>query len=191
MTTAITAALPATRTTPRLTAVAGKTVVVHTVTYFLAGWVAFAVLDYERLFSLPEIAVLMRPTSDPWVMAGPLMQPLRGLLFALPLWLLGERLFARRDGWLVLWLLFVCIGILAPFGAAPGSIEGVVFTKLPLWFHVKGLPEMAAQSLATALVLWVWLRHPRQRWLSITLVTLFVLALALPALGLLTSHLRP
>lgn len=172
---------------PGLATLAYKAAVVHTVTYFLAGLVAMTAFNYEWLFALPEIANLMRPVTDPWVAAGPLVQPLRGLVFALPLWLLGQRLFTRWDGWLVTWVLLVCVGILATFGPAPGSIEGVMFTRLPLWFHLKGLPEVLGQSLVFALVLWYWVRHPQQRWLGVTLGVIFVLAMALSGMGLLMA----
>jgi hypothetical protein len=95
-----------------------KTVTVHTVTYFFVGLLAFFVLDYRRWFAEPQMKAVMRPTDDPWVMAGPLLQPIRGLLFALAFYPLREVLFARKAGWLVLWLELVILGILSPFGAS-------------------------------------------------------------------------
>src|SRR5215831_13182650 len=89
-----------------------KTVTVHTVTYSLVGLLAFTVLDYGRLFAEPHMKAVMRQTDDPWVMAGPLFQPVRGLLFALAFYPLREVLFSRKGGWLVLWLELVILGIL-------------------------------------------------------------------------------
>src|SRR5262245_36821845 len=104
-----------------------KTVIVHTVTYSIVGFLAFTVLDYGRLFSDPPMKVVMRQTDDPWVMAGPLFQPVRGLLFALAFYPLRDVLFGRKGGWLVLWLELVILGILSPFGASPGSVEGMIY----------------------------------------------------------------
>ena len=165
-----------------------KTVTVHTVTYSLVGLLAFAVLDYGRLFAEPHLKVVMRQTDDPWVMAGPLLQPVRGLLFALAFYPLRGELFGRKDGWLVLWLELIILGILSPFGASPGSVEGMIYTIWPLWSHVIGLPEVLLQSLLLSVVLHYWVRHPEKKWLSWTLGILLFLLLLLPAIGLLTRQ---
>jgi hypothetical protein len=39
-----------------------------------------------------------------------------------------------------LWLALAIIGILSPFGAAPSSIEGMIYSVLPVWFHVVNFP---------------------------------------------------
>jgi hypothetical protein len=165
-----------------------KTVTVHTVTYFLMGLLAFTLLDYRHWFAEPSMKALMRQTDDPWVMAGPLFQPVRGLLFALALYPLREILFDRKNGWLVLWLELVILGILSTFAAAPGSIEGMIYTTLPLRSHLLGLPEIFLQSLLLSVVLHYWVRRPEQKWLSWTVGALFFLALLLPLLGLLTRQ---
>jgi hypothetical protein len=162
-----------------------KTICVHTVTYFLAGLLAFWLLDYRSRFAQPPMNALMRPTDDPWVVVGPVLQPIRGFLFALAFYPLRGVLFRRRDGWLVLWLELVILGILSPFGPAPGSVEGMIYTTWPLRSHLLGLPEVLVQSLLLAAVLHYWINHPEKRWLDWTLGILFFLVLLLPVLGLL------
>jgi hypothetical protein len=169
-----------------LVTLAVKTAIVHTVTYSLIGFLAFTVLDYGRFFAEPHMKAVMRQTDDPWVMAGPLFQPVRGLLFALAFYPLRGMLFSRKGGWLVLWLELVVLGILSPFGASLGSVEGMIYMIWPVWSHVIGLPEVLLQSLLLSAVLCYWVRHPEQKWLSWTLGILLVLVLLLPALGLLT-----
>jgi hypothetical protein len=68
---------------PRFAGLFAKTAVVHTVTYFFMGALAASVLHYKEAFARPEVACWMRQLNDPWLMAGPLFQPLRGLVFAL------------------------------------------------------------------------------------------------------------
>jgi hypothetical protein len=68
---------------PGLQELCVKTAVAHTITYFLMGVIASTTMNYKEAFTRPEIACYMRQVSDPWVMAGPLFQPLRGLIFAL------------------------------------------------------------------------------------------------------------
>src|SRR5262249_27221313 len=78
-----------------------KTMVTHTVTYFLIGWAAFWSLGYARTFAEPGVRPLMRQADEPLVMAGPLFQPIRGLLFGLAFYPLRGPLFGARAGWLV------------------------------------------------------------------------------------------
>jgi hypothetical protein len=42
------------------------------------------------------------------------------------------------------------MGILSPFAPSPGSIEGMIDTILPMWFHRVGLPEVVIQALLLA-----------------------------------------
>jgi hypothetical protein len=176
---------------PGFFAIVLKTVVVHTATYFLAGLVASLALGYGRRFAEPPLSLLMLPTDDPRVMAGPLFQPARGLLFGLAFYALRPVVFRRPDGWLVLWLVLVVVGVLSTFGPSPGSVEGMVYTALPWWAHLFGLPEVLAQAGLLAFVLWYWVNHPGRRWLSWALGVAFALALGLPALGLLARQGRP
>jgi hypothetical protein len=74
---------------PSLVEVAVKTLVTHTITYSAFGLLAFAILDYRRLYAETSLNLLMRQTNSPWVLAGPLFQPIRGLLFGLVFFLLA------------------------------------------------------------------------------------------------------
>src|SRR5215472_16415488 len=136
-----------------------KTVVVHTVTYFVIGFLAFTLLNYQRLYAEPPLNTLMRQTNNPWVMAGPLFQPIRGLLFGLAFYPLREVLFGKAHGWLILWVELVVLGIVSPFGPSPGSVEGMIYTVWPLRSHLIGLPEVLLQSLALSAVLYYWMNH--------------------------------
>jgi hypothetical protein len=162
-----------------------KSAVVHTVTYFLAGLIAANVLRYEGLFAIPSMAGFMRPYDSVWVMVGPLFQPLRGILFALVLYPLRESLFNRKYGWLVIWWLLVAIGILSTYGPTPGSMEGLLYTRVPLAAQLRGLPEVLVQSFVYSLVLFYWIKHPEKRWLSWVLGILFCVLMSFPILGLL------
>ncbi len=171
----------------RFSTLAGKTVVVHTVTYFVAGILAYTLGNYERTFAEPPLSHFMRPTTDPWVMAGPLFQPIRGLIFALAFFPLREVLFARKKGWLILWWVLVALGILSTFGPSPGSVEGMIYTIIPPLDQILGLWETVLQSFLLAALLFQWVNHPEKRWLSWTLGVVFSILMILPVLGLLAS----
>ncbi len=64
---------------PSFAGLAAKTAVCHTLTYFLMGVLASHFLNYAAEFNNPNSG--LRPFNDPWIMAGPLFQPLRGLIF--------------------------------------------------------------------------------------------------------------
>jgi hypothetical protein len=164
-----------------------KTVVVHTITYFVAGFLAYTLGGYEKTFSEPPLSYLMRPTSDPWVMAGPLLQPVRGVVFALAFYPFRNVLFGRRRGWLTLWWLLLALGVLSTFGPAPGSVEGLIYTIIPPMAQILGLWEVLLQSLLFSVILFYWVAHPGKPWLDWTLGIAFAIVMILPLLGLLVA----
>lgn len=170
-----------------LFALTAKTIVMHTLTYFLLGILAATLLNYAERFARPEMVCWMRSTTDHIVMAGVLFQPLRGIIFALVFFPLQQLLFARPHGWLLLWWLLVGLGILATFGPTPGSIEGLVYTVIPWTDQLLGWLEVVTQAFLLALGLWVWVRHSEKRWLNWSLGVAFVVVMALPVLGLLVT----
>jgi hypothetical protein len=172
----------------RLSILTLKTVIVHTITYFAAGFLAYTLGGYEEAFSEPPVSYLMRPTSDPWVMAGPLFQPVRGVIFALAFYPLRTVLFARRRGWLILWWLLLALGVLSTFGPAPGSVEGLIYTIIPPLAQILGLWEVLLQSLLFSIILVYWVNHPGKPWLDRTLGIVFSILMILPLLGLLVAR---
>jgi len=164
-----------------------RTVVVHTVSYFAMGLIASSVMDYGRLFSQPVMSSLMRALDDPMVMAGPLLQPVRGLVFAVVFYLLRGCIFGKKSGWLVLWATLVGLGILSSFGPTPGSIEGLIYTRIAPLDQLVGLPEVIIQSLLLALGVTYWTEHPDRKWFGRAATAAFVVCMALPLLGLLAT----
>jgi hypothetical protein len=169
------------------------TIVTHTVTYFIAGILALYLFDYREQFADPEFAYPMRLVTDPFVAAGPIFQPIRGLLFGAVFYLLRNVLFRAHDGWVILWALLGIIGILNTFGPAPGSIEGMIFTTPSVWSHIKGLPETVFQTFLLSTILWYWVRNTQKHWITWLMLIAFVLVLAMSVLGVLqaTGRLLP
>lgn len=137
---------------------AGRAMLVQTVSYFLFGLIMSNIFNYRALFQQEVIRDFMRPIDSPYTFLGPLIQPIRGLLFAVGLWPLRKTIFENRYGWLILWGIFVIFGILSPPAAAPSSLEGVIYTQLPIWYHLVGLPEIMLQTLTFSVVLYWWER---------------------------------
>lgn len=164
-----------------------KTILVHTVTYFLIGLISFLFLDYSARYADPAVAVALRQTDHPLVTAGPLFQVLRGFLFGIAFYVLRNVIFPKRRGWLTLWLVLLIIGIFSPFSSAPGSIEGVVYSTLPMWFHMMSLPELIIQSFLLSYLTHYMVNHPEKRWLIILFGFLSAIIVLLALLGILST----
>ena len=164
-----------------------RTTVIHTVTYFVIGVLSFLLFDYRLKYADPAVAATLRQTNDPLVTAGPLLQILRGFLFGIAFYTLKDWLFPKQRGWLTLWLVLLIVGILSPFSAAPGSIEGVIYSSLPLWFHLMSLPELVIQSFLLAFLTQYWVNHPEKRWLNTLMTIPFVAIVSLALLGVLSA----
>jgi hypothetical protein len=153
----------------------------HMVSYFLFGLLFSTLFHYSDVFATTDLAALMRPVSSPWTAAGPALQLFRGLLFALVLWPIKDVILGKR-GWLKLWLLFLGLAVLGTAGPSPGSVEGLIYTRLPLASHILGLPEVLLQTLAFSLGFYFWYRRPGKTW-NILMSSAVALILLMSAAG--------
>jgi hypothetical protein len=171
---------------PSFMTLAVKTIVVHTVTYFFMGFLASTFLNYAERFARPEMACWMRQLDDPLIMAGPLLQPIRGLIFALAFFPLREILFGKKNGWLIMWWILVALGILSTFGPAPASVEGMLYTVIPISDQLAGWLEVVPQALLLSVTLFYWVNHAQKKWLNWVMGVVFFLVLVMSIAGLLT-----
>jgi hypothetical protein len=165
-----------------------KTIVAHTITYFVVGLAALTVFDYAAQFAKADVRTFMRQTSDPIVALGPALQPIRGILFALAFYPLREVLFRKKNGWLITWWLLVSLGILSTFGPTPGSVEGIIYTTLPIAAQFSGgMLEILTQSFLFSALLYYWLNHPEKRWMNWLLGIVFALVVLMSLMGYLVA----
>lgn len=160
---------------------------VHTVTYFAAGLISSTVFDYAARYADPLLGNFMRPISHPMVAAGPMLQVFRGLLFGLVFYLLREVYFGGKRGWLTTFAVLVIVGIISPFGPSPSSIEGLIYSNVPLNFHFIGLPEVIIQSFLLAYITHYWVNHPGKKWLAWIIGVIFALVVLMSTLGILAG----
>lgn len=170
---------------PGFLALAAKTIVAHSVTYFFMGILASTFLNYAERFARPEMACWMRQLDDPLIMAGPLFQPIRGLIFALAFFPLREILFGKKNGWLIMGVTLVALGILSTFGPPPGSIEGMIYTRIPILDQLTGWLEVVPQALLFSVILFYWVNHPEKKWLNWVMGVFFFLVNLMLVAGLL------
>ncbi len=144
-------------------------------------------LDYPGLFATNALSGFMKATESRWVALGPGLQVVRGLIFALALWPFKQIFLHEDKGWLKLWLLFVGLGILSTFGPALGSIDGLIYTTVPMYIQASFLPELLLQSLLLSLGLCYWYAHPKKSFNFISVV-LLILILLMSLAGFLASE---
>ena len=162
-----------------------RTIISHTVTYFTTGVIAAILLGYTTRMIRPDVAPIIRKITDPILIASTLFQPFRAALLAIVFYLLRDALFSHRKGWLIMWCMLVFIGILTPFSASWGGIEGMIFFNFPLMDHIAGWPEVFSQTLLLSVILTYWVNHPKSTRLSVILLVGFILAMLLPIIYLL------
>lgn len=136
-----------------------RVTLLHVVTYLVVGIMASIAFDYAALFERPVIRDYMREFGSVSLFVGPVVQVVRGVIIAAVL-LPFRQVLAGRLGWLWLWLLLVGIGIISTSAAAPSSVEGLVYTRVPLWYHAIGLPEMLLQTLVFSVLASMYARFP-------------------------------
>ena len=140
-----------------------KVIVAHTISYFAIGLVMSQLFDYDVLFQKEIIRDYMRSIDSIQILAGPFLQPLRGILFAIGIWPIRTLVFNRKYGWLILWNIIIIFGILSTPAAAPCSIEGVIYSKLPIWYHLIGLPEILIQTLLFSIAITWWVNKNQDK----------------------------
>ena len=150
---------------------------IHTISYFIVGLAAMNLLHYEELFSKGSLGTFMKPTNAPIVALGPALQIVRGVILAIVLWPFKSIFLSEEYGWLKLWLLFIGLSILSTFGPAIGSIDGVIYTTIPIRQQLIFLPELLIQSFLLSISIWHWYSNPRKVYniVATILVALIVL----------------
>ena len=141
----------------------GRFTLLHVVTYVFFGFVFMYISNYAAAFQTPALRDYMRPLDDPILALGIPLQIPRGALLALALFPFRPVIVAGQWGWLKLWgVMWMLMGIGAVV-AAPGTLEGLVYTKFGFGNPFVGLPEITCQMLAFSWLLYVWERRIDQR----------------------------
>ncbi len=81
--------------------------------------------------------------------------------------------------------LLIALGILGTFGPAAGSMEGMIYTPVPIRSQLRGWVEVVPQAVLLSALLCYWVNHPAKKWLSWLLGSVFFIMMALSVLGLL------
>jgi len=157
----------------------------HTIAYFIAGIFALLFMNYKEEFGGEIMSTIMRPVESPWVALGAGLQIFRGIIVALVLLPFKDALISK-NGWIKLSALILGLSYFSTIGPTFGSFEGYIYTKVPLQYHLLGLPETLIYTFLLTFIISFWYRKPSKVCgvISIVLVTLIIL---MSFLGLLSS----
>jgi hypothetical protein len=139
-----------------------KVTLIHVLTYVVCGIV------FSQIFGYQDALVnntTMRGMDDPFVMAAPLFQIVRGLLFGVVLLWIKDAFLGKKFGWLRLWAIVLILSVFNTPAPSPGSIEGFIYllpTDEPLVLQIGGTLEILLQTLLVS-VLVTLKRLRRQR----------------------------
>ncbi len=151
---------------------ASKVVAAHVTTYFVAGAIFYQLLTKDFYTGPnPIFAAFMRTEAEPelWAHVTTWFLPaqiLRGILMAAVLYPLFDTLKTWPFGKRFLWIasLYLVFAFWSAAGAAPGTIEGVVYMRPPItgFVHLKVQPEIIFQGFGlAALVAGAMMEKPR------------------------------
>jgi len=163
-----------------------RVVSLHVISYFIAGIFALSFINYKEYFNTGTLSLLMRPTDSPIVAAGPSLQIINGFFMSLFLFPFKTIFISGKKSWVKLFFLLLGFSFFSPQTPAPSTFEGVIYTKIPLSYHLLGIPECLVYSLIFSALLFGWYTKPKKTWniLSVIVVMLIVL---ISTMGVLSS----
>lgn len=130
-----------------------KVTVAQFASYLICGLIFSKLFNYEELFRLGNVQYFMKDAYGISSLIGPFAQIIRGIILGCILLILKDNVLKKKNAWLYLWIIFAGLGVVCTPGAAPSSIEGIIYSQLPLEFHLKLAPELFVQTLLFSL--WV------------------------------------
>ena len=157
----------------------------HTIAYFIAGIFALLVLKYDEIFGTGSL-LFMRPTDSSWVAAGPGLQIIRGLLLSFFLFPFRSIFFETKNGWFKFWSLSFGLSYLLTISAATGSFEGIIYTNIPIKYHLIGIPEIIIYLTLFTFFIWGWYKKPKKIFTVLSVILVLLIAL-MSFMGVLSS----
>ncbi|HWP79023.1 MAG TPA: hypothetical protein VN446_00120 [Candidatus Acidoferrum sp.] len=158
----------------------------YIVAYFIAGITAQTYYTYFDLWEHDTFAAIMRPLDSPLIALAPALQAVNAFFTATLLYPLRSLILDRKKGWRTLFLLIAGFSIFVPQAPAPGSFEGLIYTKTTLFETLIGLPETFIFSFLFSFGLCEWYKNPKKRW-NVVFAILVALILLMSILGYLAA----
>ena len=154
----------------------------HIIAYFIAGLFAVTFMNYKEHFASDTLALLMHSVDSPIVALGPMLQVIRGLIIGVVLLPLRKCFIEDKNGFLKLALLIFGLSVISTVGPTPGSFEGIIYTIIPIQYHLLGIPESIIYILLFIVILNFSYKN-NKRWVSVLAVVLVSMIFIFSILG--------
>jgi len=150
--------------------------VAHTVAYFFAGIFAVVFMNYKEHYASESLGLLMLPVDSPMVALGPGLNVLRGIILGFIL--LSVRTMILGDkGFLKLAILTLGLSVISTIGPTPGSFDGYIYTKLPIEYHLLGIPETLIYIALFSGIPYLWYKTEKKYFNIIAIVLVAIILL--------------
>ena len=139
-----------------------KVTIIHVVTYIACGMLSMALFDYQS--SVEQIG--MRDTNSLIVGLAPLFQIFRGFLFGIVLWIIRDVFLSKKNGWLIIWIIILILGVFNTPATAPCSIEYFIYCEPALGtmkVELGGLIEILIQTFLFSILSFYAIKHGEKR----------------------------
>jgi hypothetical protein len=137
--------------------------ITHTVCYLVVGIIAMLLMSYKETFMTDPYFSHFRPLDSPIVQSAVLFQIIRGGLIAIVLYPFKEIIVQNKRGWIYLFGLLFGLSAVLSLPAAPGTIEGIIYTDVSITAHLLGYPEILIQLLLISTLYWYWYKDERSQ----------------------------
>jgi len=160
----------------------------HTISYFIAGLIAVAFVDYREWWSSEYISAFYRDIDSPIVaLGGGFLQLFRGIIVALILLPLRKIFFEEKYGLLKLALIIFGFSIVSTYGAVITSFEGLIYLKVPLIYHIKGIPEGLIWLSLFIGILFISIKYSHKKIITILSIIIVTLISLMTIMGYLNA----
>ena len=148
----------------------------HTISYFIAGVIGVTLFNYQEWWSSEYMSAFYRDIDSPMVaLGGGFLQIFRGIIVALILLPLRKTFFEEKYGLLKLALIIFGFSVVSTYGAVITSFEGLIYLKVPMVYHIKGLPEGLMWLSLFIGILYVSIKYSHKK--IITILSIIFVAL--------------
>ncbi|MBS3810371.1 MAG: hypothetical protein KGY44_00720 [Halanaerobiales bacterium] len=130
--------------------------IVHVIIYLFIAIIFNNYLSYNREFISSVLYDNFRNLDATIIRFAPLLQFGRGIFLALIIYPLYNCIIKPRYGWLRLFALLWGLSLIGSVAATPGSIEGFIYTDIPVIEHLLALPEVTLEVFLFSIIFVKW-----------------------------------
>lgn len=130
--------------------------VVHTLIYIITGLIFQNYLNYDPQFTSSVLYNNFREVDSFIIRFAPVFQLVRGIFIGLIIYPVYGSIVKSKYSWLKLFALLWGLTLIGAVAATPGSIEGFIYTKIPIIEHLVSLPEVTLQAFLFSIIFIKW-----------------------------------